>query len=92
MFWRATITVKIVMIVLILASFWSWAIIFEKWFSFARLRGSSGRFEDSFWSGQPLDQLFDRISDKARAPIERVFFSFSDPVKFALTIVVATIA
>lgn len=73
MFWRATVTVKIVMAILILASFWSWAIIIEKWLSFSRLRGSSGRFEDSFWSGQPLDQLFERISDKARTPIERVF-------------------
>ena len=73
MFWRATVTVKIVMAILVLASFWSWAIIIEKWVAFARLRGSSGRFEDSFWSGQPLDQLFERISDKARTPIERVF-------------------
>ena len=73
MFMRATITVKIVMAVLVLASFWSWAIIIEKWVSFGRLRRLSSRFEDGFWSGQPLDDLFDRISDKARAPIERVF-------------------
>ena len=73
MFLRATITVKITMAVLVLASFWSWAIIIEKWVAFSRLRGLSGRFEDSFWSGQPLDELFERISDKARAPVERVF-------------------
>ena len=73
MFMRATITVKVTMAVLVLASFWSWAIIIEKWVSFGRLRRLSGRFEDGFWSGQPLDDLYDRISDKARAPIERVF-------------------
>lgn len=73
MFMRATITVKLVMIVLVLASFWSWAIIIEKWLSFSRLRRMSSRFEDGFWSGQPLDDLFDRVSGKARAPIERVF-------------------
>lgn len=73
MFMQATWVVKIVMIILVLASFWSWAIIIEKWITFGGLRRSSARFEDSFWSGQPLDDLFDRISDKARAPIERVF-------------------
>lgn len=73
MFVRATITVKVTMAVLVLASFWSWAIIIEKLFVYSRLRGRAGRFEDSFWSGQPLDDLFDRISGSARSPIERVF-------------------
>lgn len=73
MFARATITVKIVMGLLVLASFWSWAIIIEKWVAFGRLRRQSARFEDSFWSGQPLDELFDRVSDKSKAPIERIF-------------------
>ena len=73
MFLRATITVKVVMILLVLASFWAWAIIFEKWFTFGRLRRASSRFEENFWSGQPLDELFDRVSSAARSPIERVF-------------------
>ncbi len=73
MFGRATITVKIVMIVLILASFWSWAIIFEKAMMFTRLRRQSVRFEEAFWSGKPLDDLFDRISGTPESPIERVF-------------------
>jgi biopolymer transport protein TolQ len=73
MFARATVTVKLVMIVLVLASFWSWAIIVEKWLVFARLRREQARFEDAFWSGQPLDDLFDRVSGKAKGPIERVF-------------------
>ncbi len=71
MFARATITVQIVMIVLILASFWSWAIIVEKAMMFSKLRRQSSRFEDHFWSGQPLDDLFDRISGKPGSPIER---------------------
>lgn len=75
MFLRATITVKIVMLLLVLASFWAWAIIFEKWLTFARLRRISARFEENFWSGQPLDELFDRVSNAARSPIERVFIA-----------------
>ncbi len=73
LFWRATMTVKIVMLVLILASFWSWAIIVDKALAFSRLGRASSRFESDFWSGQPLDQIHERIAGKARTPMERVF-------------------
>ncbi|MEM1384517.1 MAG: protein TolQ [Pseudomonadota bacterium] len=73
LFLRATPTVQAVMIMLILASFWSWAIIVEKALSFRKLWKSSGKFEDEFWSGQPLDKLFDRIGSSAKTPMERVF-------------------
>ncbi|MEM9045723.1 MAG: protein TolQ [Pseudomonadota bacterium] len=75
MFVSATWVVQVVMIMLVAASFWSWAIIIEKSMSFRRLGGQSRRFEDSFWSGQPLDELFDRIGEGGRSPIERVFTS-----------------
>ncbi len=73
MFARATWVVQAVMIMLVLASFWAWAIIFEKVISFNRLKRQTGRFEDDFWSGQPLDELFDRLGDRPRSPIERIF-------------------
>jgi len=75
MFARATLIVKIVMIILVLASFWSWAIIVEKVISFRRIRRLSVHFEDDFWSGQPLDQLYDRVGNRAKSPIERVFIA-----------------
>ncbi|MEM6934076.1 MAG: protein TolQ [Pseudomonadota bacterium] len=73
MFIQATWVVQIVMLLLVLASFWSWAIIFEKIINFAKLNRQSGRFEDDFWSGQPLDELFDRLGSRANSPIERIF-------------------
>jgi len=73
MFVRATFVVQAVMILLVLASFWSWAIIFEKVLVFRRLTGQSTRFEDEFWSGKPLDELFDRVGKGPQTPIERVF-------------------
>jgi len=73
MFLRATWVVQAVMILLVLASFWSWAIIFGKVLVFRRLTGQSTRFEDEFWSGKPLDALFDRIGNNPETPIERVF-------------------
>ena len=54
MFLRATTTVQIVMVMLLVASFWSWAVIVEKVLVCSRLTGKSSKFEDQFWSGPPL--------------------------------------
>ncbi|MGF1659927.1 MAG: protein TolQ [Rubrimonas sp.] len=73
MFTRSTVMVKAVTISLILASVWGWAVIVDKWLAFRRARREAALFEDAFWSGQPLDALFDRIGTKPRSAIERVF-------------------
>ena len=51
LFLRATITVKIVMVVLVLASFWSWAIIVQKLINYRAARNHSDKFDEAFWSG-----------------------------------------
>ena len=58
LFLQAHLVVKIVMIGLLLASVWSWAIIVEKLVSFRRARVEADRFEQMFWSGQSLDELY----------------------------------
>lgn len=73
LFARASITVQIVMVILVLASFWAWAIIIQKFITFAAVRRDSDRFDRAFWSGQPLDDLFDRIGDTPSGAAERVF-------------------
>ncbi|AXC49138.1 protein TolQ [Paracoccus suum] len=73
LFMRASLTVKIVIVLLILASFWSWATIIQKLITFAAARRDAARFDRAFWSGQPLDDLYDRISDKPSGAAERVF-------------------
>lgn len=73
LFLRATPVVKIVMIILALASFWSWAIIIEKLLRFRGMRGAGDQFEAAFWSGQPLEELHDRLGDGARSSLERIF-------------------
>lgn len=75
LFARATFTVKLVMIVLFLASFWSWAIIIQKFINFRRARGESQVFDQAFWSGEPLDELFDRIGEAPQGASERIFSS-----------------
>src|SRR6185312_15233621 len=51
-FWRADPIVKAVMVILLLASLWSWTIIFNKWLAFGTLKRRASKFEKVFWSGQ----------------------------------------
>lgn len=62
LFLMAHPVVKFVMIGLIAASLWSWAIIFEKLIAFRRARIEADRFEQMFWSGQSLDELYAALS------------------------------
>ncbi len=73
MFTRATLVVQAVTVSLVIASFWSWAIIVDRWLASRKINRDCALFEDAFWSGQPLDALYDRIGTKPRSAIERVF-------------------
>ena len=73
LFFRADPVVKTVMGILVASSVWSWAVIIDKSMTFGRLKRKSKKFEDQFWSGKPLDDLYRRINDKADHPMARVF-------------------
>ncbi|MEZ5894382.1 MAG: protein TolQ [Parvularculaceae bacterium] len=73
LFFRADPIVKTVMGILVIASVWSWAVIIDKSLTFGRLKAKSAKFEDQFWSGKPLDDLYRRIQDKQDHPMARVF-------------------
>ncbi len=62
LFLQADWIVKAVMLLLILASFWSWAIIFDKLIKIRKVSSETDKFETDFWSGGSLDALYDRIS------------------------------
>ena len=70
---QADIVVKLVMAILVLASAWSWAIILHKLRQFRVLRSKAGRFEEAFWSGGSLKDLYDRIGDEPDHPLAAVF-------------------
>ena len=70
---RATITVKIVMWLLILSSFWAWAVIIQKHIVFRAARREQARFEALFWSGEPLDELYDKIGTDPGGRAETIF-------------------
>ena len=73
LFARATITVKFVMILLILASVWCWAVIVDKWWQYRRARSEASVFDRSFWSGEPLDGLFEEIGTSPTGPSQKIF-------------------
>jgi len=73
LFLNADIVVQIVVVLLIIASFWSWTIIFHKLLRLRRLRARAKQFEESFWSGGSLEDLFDRIGDRPPDPMASVF-------------------
>jgi biopolymer transport protein TolQ len=73
LFARATIIVKLVIILLMVASFWSWSIIIQKTISYRKARREADRFDRSFWSGDPLDELFDEIGPEPDGHSEKIF-------------------
>jgi biopolymer transport protein TolQ len=73
LFARATITVKLVMILLIVASFWSWSIIIQKMMNYRRARAEATKFDRAFWSGEPLDALFEQIGPEPGGQSEKIF-------------------
>ncbi|MGI9391871.1 MAG: protein TolQ [Boseongicola sp.] len=73
LFARATLTVKIVMLILVVASLWGWAIIATKLRDYRNARAEARKFDEVFWSGDPLDQLFDDIGPAPGGRSERIF-------------------
>jgi biopolymer transport protein TolQ len=73
MFAHATIPVQFVMILLIIASVWCWAVIVDKWVQYRKARAEARVFDEAFWSGNPLDELFDRIGATPKGPSEKIF-------------------
>ncbi len=73
LFLQADWVVKLVMLGLLVASVWVWAIIFEKVTSLRRVNRAADGFEDRFWSGGSLDDLYADEGEKPRHPMAAVF-------------------
>ncbi len=67
--------VKVVMLILILASVWSWLIIFAKGRVLASAQSRGKKFEEHFWSGVDLNRLYDKLSKENNTGMERIFVS-----------------
>ncbi len=73
LFWQADLIVKSVIIMLIMASIWSWAIVFEKIRLFKSLKTKTRAFEEKFWSGGSLEQLYNKVKKAPADPMSAIF-------------------
>jgi len=73
MFWTAHIVVKLVMVGLLAASIWCWAIIVNKALLFARTRKAMDRFEQVFWSGSSLEELYTTLAERPTTAMATLF-------------------
>jgi biopolymer transport protein TolQ len=73
LFAHATLVVKIIMIMLVGASVWCWAIIIDKAIQYRRARKEAAVFDAAFWSGEPLDALFEQIGPSPKGQSQRIF-------------------
>lgn len=75
LFIQANWVVKLVMLGLLAASVWTWAIIIDKALSYARTRRALDRFEQVFWSGQSLEELYRNLGERATTGMSSIFMA-----------------
>jgi biopolymer transport protein TolQ len=73
LFWQAHWIVKSVMIGLLVCSVWVWAIAIEKTLLHMRMRKAMDRFEQAFWSGQSLEELYRSLSARPTHSMAALF-------------------
>ncbi len=73
LFLQADIVVKFVMLLLLCASVWVWAVVFEKITALRRVNKAANQFEDRFWSGGSLETLYDVEGARPTHPMAAVF-------------------
>ncbi len=73
MFWNASLIVKVIMLGLLSSSVWCWAIIINKAILFAKVRKAMDGFEQTFWSGQSLEELYVNLSQHPTVGMATLF-------------------
>ena len=75
LFWIASPVVKIVMIGLVVASILCWAIVFEKYMAVRKMKASMDKFEQLFWSGQSLEDLYLTLGPRSNHGVASLFMA-----------------
>jgi len=75
LFLRADFVVKSVIIILIAASIYSWALIFEKQRLFKKIEKSTNNFEEKFWKSKSAENFYNNLSNKNKDPLTNIFQS-----------------
>ena len=75
LFLRADFIVKAVIIILIAASVYSWALIFEKYKLFKRIDKTTTTFEEKFWKSRSAESFYNSMTNRDKDPIANIFQS-----------------
>ena len=75
LFLRADFIVKAVIIILIAASVYSWALIFDKYKLFKRIEKSTNSFEEKFWKSKSAESFYNSFSNREKDPVANIFQS-----------------
>jgi len=75
LFLRADFIVKAVIVILIAASVYSWALIFDKYKLFKRIEKSTTSFEEKFWKSKSAESFYNNFSNKEKDPVASIFQS-----------------
>jgi len=75
LFVRADFVVKSVIIILIAASIYSWALIFEKYRLFKKIEKSTSSFEDKFWKSRSAESFYNSFVNREKDPVANIFQS-----------------
>ena len=73
LFLRADFVVKSVIIILIAASIYSWALIFEKQRLFKKIEKSSNNFEEKFWKSKSAESFYNSLTNREKDPVANIF-------------------
>ena len=73
LFLRADFIVKSVIIILIAASVYSWALIFEKYKLFKKIEKSTSNFEQKFWKSRSAENFYNNLANKEKDPLASIF-------------------
>jgi len=66
LFLQASLIVQLVMVILLVVSVLSWIVIFERYFNLNKIKSANRSFEDEFWSGKDLNDLYESIQEIPR--------------------------
>src|ERR1700677_2995942 len=69
----ADMVTKVIILILLMASAWTWIIITQKYLMCSTIKKNIAAFEKLFWSGQVLDAMHDRLKKSANDPLTAIF-------------------
>ena len=73
LFIRADFIVKSVIVILIAASIYSWALIFEKYRLFKRIDKTTSSFEEKFWKSRSAESFYNTLTNRDKDPVANIF-------------------